>query len=130
LRKRPLRYIGFGGTGKQVRDAFHPRDLAALLDKQMATGRAGGRRIYNAGGGARNSMSLAQLNAWCDSRFGPHLPARDGGERPFDIPWVAMDARLAEDEFGWRVETGLPELLEEIACHAEQHPEWLERSGV
>ncbi len=29
-RRRPLRYIGFDGTGKQTRDVFHPRDLAAL----------------------------------------------------------------------------------------------------
>ena len=28
LARRPLRYIGFGGLGLQVRDAFHPNDLA------------------------------------------------------------------------------------------------------
>ena len=129
MRRRPLRYIGFDGTGKQVRDAFHPRDLAALLDTQMRTERTGGRRIYNVGGGVRNAMSLAQLTAWCDARFGRHAPESDLRERPYDIPWMAMDSRLAEDDFGWSVETPLEELLEEIACHAEQHPEWLERSG-
>jgi CDP-paratose 2-epimerase len=130
LRRRPLRYLGFDGTGKQVRDVFHPRDLAALLDTQMRTERSGGRRIYNAGGGVRNAMSLAQLTAWCDARFGQHVPESDRRDRLYDIPWMAMDSRLAEDDFGWQVETSLEELLEEIACHAEQHPEWLERSGV
>ena len=130
LRRRPLRYLGFDGTGKQVRDAFHPRDLAALLDTQMRAGRTGGRRVYNAGGGIRNAMSLAQLTAWCDARFGRHAPESDLRERPYDIPWMKMNSRLAEDDFGWTVETPLEELLEEIACHAEQHPEWLERSGV
>src|SRR5580658_2642279 len=38
LRKRPLRYIGFGGTGRQVRDVFHPRDLTCLLESQMSCG--------------------------------------------------------------------------------------------
>jgi len=122
--------MGFDGAVKQVRDAFHPRDLAALLDTQMATERSGGRRIYNAGGGSRNAMSLAQLTAWCDSRFGGHAPTADLRERPYDVPWVVMDSRRAEDDFGWGVETPLPDLLEEIACHAERHPEWLERSGV
>src|SRR5438309_7783281 len=28
LRRKPLRFIGFGGKGHQSRDAFHPRDLA------------------------------------------------------------------------------------------------------
>lgn len=48
LRQRSLRYIGFEGRGMQVRDAMHPRDLAALLDAQMRLGRAGGQRVYTA----------------------------------------------------------------------------------
>lgn len=130
LRRRALRYIGFDGTGKQVRDAFHPRDLAALIDAQMRSERRDGRRIYNVGGGVRNAMSLAQLNAWCDARFGPHVPQADLRERPYDIPWLAMDSARAESDFGWSVETPIEMLLDEIACHAEKHPEWLERCGL
>jgi CDP-paratose 2-epimerase len=130
LRRRPLHYIGFDGTGKQVRDALHPRDLAALLDVQMQEGRTDGRRIYNAGGGARNAMSLAQLTAWCDRRFTPHAPEAAGRERRYDVPWIVMDSHLAENDFGWTVETPIENLLDEIACHAERHPEWLERSGL
>ena len=29
--KRPLKYIGFDGSGRQVRDALHPDDLAELV---------------------------------------------------------------------------------------------------
>ena len=57
LLRRPLRYIGFNGTGWQTRDAFHPRDLAALLAAQMRTARSDGSRTYTAGGGASNAMS-------------------------------------------------------------------------
>ena len=130
LRRRPLRYIGFDGTGHQARDAFHPRDLAALLAAQMNTARTGGQRLYTAGGGPANTMSLAQLNAWCDHRFGPHVPTADLRPRPFDIPWIAMDNGDAARDFSWSVETALPGILEEIARHAEQHPDWLEVSGA
>ncbi len=130
LRRRPLRYIGFGGLGTQVRDAFHPRDLAALLAIQMGTARQSGCRIYNAGGGPANSMSLAQLNAWCDDCFGVHAPEADPRVRPFDIPWMVMDNRRAEQEFNWRPETSLSGILTEIAGHARQHPDWPERSGL
>ncbi len=130
LRRRPLRYIGFGGSGRQVRDAFHPRDLAALLDAQMACGRIGGRRLYVAGGGPANAMSLARLTAWCNARFAPHTPHADPRERPYDIPWMVMDSSAARDDFGWAPRTALPELLEEIAAHAERNPDWLERSGL
>ena len=130
LRKRPLRYIGFDGCGKQARDAMHPSDLAALALAQMMAGRSGGRRIYTAGGGSENTMSLAQLTAWCDSRFGPHAPESDPRQRPYDIAWAAMDSASAEHDFHWRAEMNLEAILEEIAAHAEEHPHWLETSGL
>ena len=33
--ERQLKYIGFGGTGYQVRDALHPNDLVPLLIRQI-----------------------------------------------------------------------------------------------
>lgn len=128
LRRRPLRYIGFDGTGHQARDAFHPRDLAALLVAQMRTARSDGQRLYTAGGGPANTMSLAQLTAWCDERFGRHVPLADPQPRRYDIPWVAMDNTGAARDFGWRIEIPLPAILEGIAQHAQDHPDWLEVS--
>ncbi len=123
--RRPLRYIGFGGMGLQVRDAFHPDDLASLLRLQMNDGAAKGERLFNAGGGAANAMSLAELTAECDSRFGPHAPAAELSERPFDLPWIVMDAARARQRFGWQIERPLASILDEIASHARAHPEWL-----
>jgi len=37
-RKAPLKYIGFGGAGHQVRDCLHPEDLLGLVLKQMEKG--------------------------------------------------------------------------------------------
>jgi CDP-paratose 2-epimerase len=33
--RRPLSYLGFGGTGKQVRDLLHVADLGDLIDDQL-----------------------------------------------------------------------------------------------
>lgn len=130
LRRRTLRYIGFGGTGKQVRDALHPRDLSELLDRQMRSDRSDGRRIYTVGGGAENAISLAELTAWCNDRFGTHAPQADLRPRTYDIPWVVMDNHEAESDFGWRPEIPMESLLSQIASHAESNPDWLERSGL
>ena len=35
IRARPLRYIGYGGSGKQVRDLLHVDDLVDLIDRQL-----------------------------------------------------------------------------------------------
>jgi CDP-paratose 2-epimerase len=128
LRRRRICYIGFNGTGYQARDAFHPRDLAALLVAQMRTARSDGQRVYTAGGGPANMMSLAQLTTWCDERFGCHVPFLDPEPRMYDIPWVAMDNTGAARDFRWHIEMSLPAVLEDIAQHANNHPDWLELS--
>jgi len=126
--KRPLRFIGFGGTGRQVRDCLHPRDLVPLLLAQMdAGGKQGG--VVNAGGGADHAMSLAQLTRWCASRFGPHGIAHEPEERLYDVPWLVLDSERAGRIWDWRPVASLEEILEEIARHAEAHPDWLDRSA-
>ncbi len=122
--RRPLRYIGFEGTGHQVRDALHPDDLTELVIRQMQQPDRSGGGIWNVGGGAANSMSLAQLSRWCADEFGPHHiePARE--PRPFDVPWVVMDSRRVEAAFQWRPHVDLRTILAQIAEHHRQHPEW------
>lgn len=128
LHRRPLKFIAFGGKGFQTRDAMHPADLAELIRRQIRSGRSGGQRIYTAGGGPGNAMSLAQLHRWCDERFGPHPVAADLQPRPFDVPWVAMDNSGVTGDFEWIPAMGLGAILDEIATHAESHPNWLEVS--
>jgi len=130
LRRKPLTYIGFGGNGCQVRDCLHPRDLVPLLQKQTAPGASGPVRVVNLGGGEANAMSLAQLSSWCRERYGKHTVNSNPENRRFDIPWLVMDAAVAGEVWGWRAATTLEEILAELAAHAEQHPDWLELSGV
>ena len=125
--KRPLKYLGFGGLGLQVRDALHPRDLARLVDWQVRGSGAG--TTLNIAGGEANAMSLAELTAWCDRRFGPHAPAADGSERPYDIPWLLLDSAKARAATGWRAEISLDAILEEVAVHVESNPDWLSWCG-
>ena len=57
---RPLRYIGFGGTGKQVRDLLHVDDLVDLRRGAARRARTTGRaRRVNVGGGPRVSPVAA-----------------------------------------------------------------------
>lgn len=130
LRRRTLKYIGFGGHGYQVRDALHPCDFVPALLKQISGPPADAPRVCNFGGGVANSMSLAELSGWCKDRFGPHEVANDPAPRPFDIPWMVMDSTLARRVWGWEPEVSIDRLLTEIAVHAESNPDWLEISGA
>jgi len=125
-RRRPLKYIGFGGGGHQVRDCLHPRDIVPLLIDQMNDPGRKVDPILNVSGGVESATSLAQLSAWCSERLGPHQVAADTNPRPFDIPWMVLDSSAVAEAWGWKPQTLMPAILEEIAHHAEQHPEWLE----
>jgi CDP-paratose 2-epimerase len=130
LRRRPLRYIGFGGKGHQVRDCLHPNDLVPLLCAQLAAPKVDFRdRIVNVGGGMASAMSLLQLTEWCAERFGPHPVASDTASRAFDIPWIVLDSSRAEQVWKWKPRTPLLSILEEIAAHAGTNPDWLELSA-
>jgi CDP-paratose 2-epimerase len=74
-------------------------------------------------------MSLARLSEWCAARFGPHEIGHDRLPRPFDVPWLVLDSSLVEKEWDWKPVTALDAILDEIADHAEHHPDWLGLSG-
>ena len=126
--RKPLRYIGFAGTGRQVRDALHPLDLAALIEKQIHRPEKYG--LYVAGGGPQNAWSLQQLTAWCDQRFGPHSAQPDPTPRQYDVPWIVMDSHEAARTFDWRPTMSIESIVAEIADHSIQNPHWLELSGA
>jgi CDP-paratose 2-epimerase len=130
LRRRPLSYIGFGGTGHQVRDCLHPNDLVPLLVAQLAAPKTDVLdRTVNVGGGVASAMSLLQLTEWCAERFGPHPVGADPAPRPYDIPWLVLDTSKAARVWGWKPRLPVGSVLEEIAAHAGTHPDWLERSA-
>lgn len=130
MRKRPLKYLGFGGCGHQVRDCLHPRDLVPVLEKQFIAPRlATNERLANFSGGRPSAMSLKQLSDWCTGRFGAHHVVPDGTPRPFDIGWMVLDHAKATRLWDWQPVTPIAAILNEIADHAEQHPGWLELSA-
>lgn len=128
-RKRPVRFIGFGGDGLQVRDCLHPRDLGGILIRQMQSAPEVDGAITNFAGGTANSMSLRQLHDWCEARYGSCPVTPELTQRPFDIPWLVLDSSLAEKRFGWQPRTPLASILEEIAAHAQANPDWLNQTA-
>jgi CDP-paratose 2-epimerase len=124
--RRPLKYIGFGGTGHQVRDCLHARDLLPLLAAQIGNPRRKVPGVLNVSGGVHQSASLRELSAWCAERFGEHTVTAEKASRPFDVPWLVLNSSRAEQFWNWKPQTPLEEIWNEIAAHAEKNPNWLE----
>ncbi len=129
--RKPLKYIGFGGSGNQVRDCMHPRDLVPLLRKQFvdASNNQLTPRVCNVSGGVANSISLANLTRWCEDRFGTMPVAGIEDNRPFDIPWLVLDNRVASNAWDWKPLIQLSQILTEIAVFADRESCWLASSA-
>ena len=108
---RPLRYIGYGGMGKQVRDLLHVEDLYQLLVAQLARiGELAG-NVFNIGGGDFN-LSLAEATELCQELTGRKVPIESvARNRVGDIPWYVTDNTRILEAVGWRPILGPRETL-------------------
>jgi CDP-paratose 2-epimerase len=50
---------------------------------------------------------------------------REAEARSQDVPWLILDAQETRDRWNWTPRWTRQAILEEIAGHADTHPEWL-----
>lgn len=113
---RPLRYTGFGGKGKQVRDLLHPDDLFALLLRQMDSTASWIGSIYNIGGGQEGAISLKELTDVCREITGKSVEiTQDSNTSSVDVPLFITDYSRAAAEFGWQPKRRPRQIVQEIA---------------
>jgi len=99
---KPLRYIGFGGCGKQVRDFLHIDDFCELVADQILHFDSYRGRRWNVGGGAANSLSLREATAICAKVTGKRQDvASSAEERPADMRIYISDHRRVSSVNGW-----------------------------
>ncbi|MCG6871313.1 MAG: NAD-dependent epimerase/dehydratase family protein [Gammaproteobacteria bacterium] len=109
---RPLRYTGYGGTGKQVRDLLHPDDLYRLLVRQGERLGSISGHTYNIGGGANNAVSLAELTQLCRQQTGREIEITGQPDtHPNDVPLYVTDAGRAARELDWRPVLGVRDMV-------------------
>jgi CDP-paratose 2-epimerase len=97
-----LTYKGWGGRGKQVRDLLHVDDVCDLVGRQLASWDRIAGRVYNAGGGTENSLSLCEATRLCREITGRTIAVRSDPEtHPFDVRLYHADSRLITADTGW-----------------------------
>ncbi len=113
----PLAYIGFGGDGRQVRDLLHVADLHALITRQIADFPRFGQGVWNVGGGAGVSLSLAELTDLVVRLTGRRIAIASRPEtHPADIPWYITDNAAITAASGWRPTRDAAAILEEVVA--------------
>jgi CDP-paratose 2-epimerase len=123
---RPLQYLGFDGSGRQVRDLLHIDDLIDLLDDQLARPDDWDGVVANVGGGRSCSLSLREATELCRELTGAEVPVTAAGaERPGDVPVYISDCARLFARTDWRPRRSARDTLAAIADWTAEHEERL-----
>ena len=119
---RGLKYIGFGGTGKQVRDFLHIDDFCDLVLDQINHLDEYAGRHWNVGGGNRNSLSLREATTLCAEVTGRTVNVAATTEnRPVDLRLYITDHRAVSAVRGWSPRRDARRTLADIAAWVDGH---------
>ena len=120
--QRNLKYIGFGGSGKQVRDFLHIDDFCDLILDQLAHFDQYAGRHWNVGGGVENSLSLLEATGLCREVTGRTVEVVSTDEiRPADLRWYITDHRAVSAVNGWVPKRDARRTLTDIATWVDGH---------
>lgn len=115
--------INIYGNGKQVRDVLDADDLARLFHMQLKEIDKHKGRVYNVGGGPKNSLSLLECINYLNKKLKRDIPLKFH-------PWRIADHRVYLSDISklkkfWQPETNPYEVLDKIYQWAVEHPEIL-----
>jgi CDP-paratose 2-epimerase len=124
--KKALRYTGFAGTGKQVRDVLHVEDLFDLLVKQLNQPSDWDGTPYNVGGGNDFSVSLRELTKICQDVVGNSIEITSVPETsPLDLRIYITDVRRVRQKFNWSPRRNVTDTVEDIFAWIRDNSELL-----
>jgi CDP-paratose 2-epimerase len=112
----PIIPFTISGSGKQVRDVLHSRDLIALYRTAYEKRHSCAGEVFNIGGGLENSMSLLELFDRLANLLGlsqglvyEKLPRRQS-----DQDYFVADISKAKRLLGWSPQVGSTEGLQQM----------------
>jgi len=113
--QQPLGYVGFGGTGKQVRDILHVDDLFDLVNYQLQNLAQVSGKTLNVGGGRDISVSLQELTSICERVTGNKVPITSQAEnRQADIALYLTDNARVAELTGWQPQRSVEQIVTEV----------------
>ncbi|MCG9878990.1 MAG: NAD-dependent epimerase/dehydratase family protein [Bacteroidia bacterium] len=112
--KGSLSYIGYGGTGKQMRDVLHAEDLLSLIDHQIHNLKMYNGKTMNVGGGLNSSFSLQELTKLCEEVTGNKISIQSVTEnRAADVRIYVSDCSYLNEVNGglWQAKKSVQDLV-------------------
>jgi CDP-paratose 2-epimerase len=120
--RHSLSYLGFGGSGKQVRDLLHVADLGDLIDDQLLRPDHWAGAVVNVGGGPEVSLSLRETSSLCREITGNKIDiGEDPQTRVGDVRVYISDYRALSDYTDWTPRRSGSEIMSDIYSWIHEH---------
>jgi CDP-paratose 2-epimerase len=124
---KPLKYIGYGGTGKQVRDMLHVADLCDLVTTQISHFDEWEGWLGNVGGGQEISASLLELTGLCRQVIGREVPiGAETENRPADLRLFLADCSKLFARTAWRPKRDVKKIVADVFEWVRAHEKELQ----
>jgi len=121
-----LKYTGFDGSGRQVRDVLHVDDLCDFILSQLGNTQSWNAESFNVGGGTAKSVSLFELTKLCEKVTGHRIIIEsEPRTSSVDIPIYITDASRLRCEFNWQPTRDVETVVRDIFSWIDRGDETL-----
>jgi len=113
--KKNLYYIGYNGSGKQMRDVLHIFDLCKLILLQIKNFKKINNLIFNVGGSNYSSTNLKSLSKICEEITGNKIKIKKIKKTSiYDIPWYCSDNSKVSKAYNWKPEKNIKDIVNDV----------------
>ena len=103
LKRKKMKYIGYGGLGNQVRDVLHIDDLCELINLQIMKINKINNKIFTVGGSKKSYTSLRQLTNICEKITKNKIKFEKVAKTSiYDIPYFITNNYFVTKTYGWK----------------------------
>ena len=115
LNKKNLYYIGFGGTGSQIRDVIHISDVCRLIELQVRKINSINNFVVNVGGGKKNAISLKNLTKISQKVTVNKVKIfSKKNTSEYDIPYYVTDNTKVQSMYKWKPKKKILDITQDI----------------
>ena len=115
ISKKNLSYIGYNGSGKQMRDVLHIDDLCKLILLQIKNFKKINNLIFNVGGSNFSSTNLKNLSKICEEITGNKIKFKKIKKTSiYDIPWYCSDNSIVSKTYNWKPKKNIKDIVSDL----------------
>ena len=115
FRNLKLKYIGYNGSGNQVRDVLHIDDFCELIGLQIKHLKRIHNRLFTVGGSNFSYTSLKKLTKLCNEITGNKMNiTKNKLTSIYDIPYFKMDNNEVSKAYKWKPKKNINQIVNDI----------------